>query len=409
MSRPLALDGLTTLVVDDDPLMVEVISMVLRDLGLSTVDAAFDGAAALERLGTSSVDLLVCDLNMPGMDGIRLLSHVASLPARPAIILLSGEDPRILEAARQFAEAKALTIIGAASKPVTSESLTGLLQSFRHSEEKRPAQRERPLVDCRKVKLGLSDHAIALAYQPKVDLIDGRLIGVEALLRWNDAELGVLSPPEIVRAAESCHLIDDLTIGVLACAVRDRAALAHNGIDTNIAFNVSMHNLHNLAIVDRMSELVIEAGDQPSRFTVEVTETHLIEDLTSVLEALLRLRLQGFKIAIDDYGTGAATMQFLMQLPSTELKIDRTFVAAATRSESGRALLQSAIDLGLQLGQDVIAEGVETAGEAQLLQQLGCRFAQGYFYGRPMTLDAFTRWIAQHRPPARRAQQRIRE
>jgi len=390
------LNGLSTLVVDDDPLMVEVISTVLRDLGLAVVDGVADGAAALQRLGESTIDLLVCDLNMPGMDGIRLLSRVAALTTRPAIILLSGEDPRILEAACRFAEAKELTIIGAASKPITPESLMGLLDAFQQPQIKQANSRQQ-IVDCQKVRSGLTEHAIALAYQPKVDLVDGRLIGVEALLRWHDAELGVLPPPDIVRAAESCHLIDELTIGVLACAVHGRAAMVRNGIDTNIALNVSMHNLHNLSIVDRMSELVLDAGDQPSHFTLEVTETHLISDLTSVLEALLRLRLQGFKIAIDDYGTGAATMQFLMQLPSTELKIDRCFVAEATRSEAGRAMLQSAIDLGLQLGQDVIAEGVETPGEARLLQQLGCRFAQGYFYGRPMTLEAFTSWIMQHR------------
>lgn len=408
MSRSPHLNGLSTLVVDDDPLMVEVISMVLHDLGLTVVDTAADGAAALERLGTSAVDLLVCDLNMPGMDGIRLLSHIASLPARPAIILLSGEDPRILETARQFAEAKDLTIIGAASKPVTSESLIGLLQTFRRPEQKR-AQRQRLALDCHKIRAGLANRAIALAYQPKVDLVDGRLIGVEALLRWQDAELGLLPPPDVVRVAETCHLIDDLTIGVLACALRDRAALRHNGIETNIAFNVSMHSLHNLSIVDRMSKLVTDAGDLPSHFTIEVTETHLISDLASVLETLLRLRLQGFKIAIDDYGTGAATMQFLMQLPSTELKIDRTFVAAAIKSESGRAMLQSAIELGLLLGQDVIAEGVETAGEAQLLLQLGCRFAQGYFYGRPMALEALPAWIVQHRTLPGQARELARE
>lgn len=396
MSRPSYPPGVRTLVVDDDVFMADVIAVVLRDLGLTDVETATNGEAALQRIDAKRIDLLVCDLNMPGMDGIRLLSHVASLPERPAIILLSGEDARIIEGARQFAEAKQLTIIGTASKPVTSDSLTTLLQGFRRPEKK-PSQDQRPALDCRKVLLGLEDQAITLAYQPKIDLVDGRLVGIEALLRWNDAEFGLLPPPDVVRAAENCHLIDDLTMGVLACAVRDRAALAHDGIDTNIALNVSMHNLHNLAIVDRMSEMVIGAGDQPNHFTLEVTETHLIEDLTSVLEALLRLRLKGFKIAIDDYGTGAATMQFLMQLPSTELKIDRSFVAAATKNESGRALLRSAIDLGLQLGQDVVAEGVETAGEAQLLRQLGCRFAQGYFYGRPMTLEAFTVWRARYR------------
>ncbi|WP_230526314.1 response regulator [Noviluteimonas lactosilytica] len=103
--------------VDDDHLMVEVVSIVLRDLGVRGVDVATDGATALGRLSASSFDILVCDLNMPGMDGLRLLAHVAALPAHPSIILFSGEDPRILEAARQFAEAKTLTILGTLSSP----------------------------------------------------------------------------------------------------------------------------------------------------------------------------------------------------------------------------------------------------------------------------------------------------
>lgn len=394
MACPSTYSGLRTLVVDDDPFMAELVCSVLRELTLDLVDAAYDGGSALERLGAGKVDLLVCDLNMPGMDGIRLLSHVAALPAHPAIILLSGEDSRVLDAARQFAEAKELTIIGTASKPVTAESLINLLNGFRRPQKKQVQDPSFP-VDSRRIRQGLADGAVALAYQPKVDLVDGRLTGVEGLLRWKDAERGVLPAPDVVRAAEDGRLIDELTLQVLACAVNDRATLARRGIDTNIALNVSMHNLQNLALVDRLSEVVRSDGDHPNRFTIEVTETHVIQDLSSVLEALLRLRLQGFKIAIDDYGTGAATMQFLMQLPSTELKIDRTFVSAARRSEPGRALLQSAVELGLQLGQDVVAEGVESAEEALLLRQLGCRFAQGYFFGRPMGIEALVAWAAQ--------------
>ena len=382
--------ALRALVVDDDRFMLNIISLVLGDLGLASVDTATDGAIALERLTRSSIDVLVCDLGMPEMDGIRLLGHVAAMPAQPAVILLSGQDPRILEAARHFAEAKALTILGTATKPVTHASFRSLLEAYRRPGEATIA-RATPTLDDQQLRDGLASHAFDLAYQPKVDLRDGRLVGVEALLRWQD-----VPPPEVVRAAEACALIDELTLAVFDIAVRDRAALARDGIDTNIACNVSMHNLHNLAMVDRIAARVADAGDAPSRYTIEVTETHVIEDLASVLEALIRLRLQGFRIAIDDYGTGAATMQFLMQLPSTELKIDRAFIAAATKSEPGRALLQSAIAIGQELGQDVVAEGVETEEEVRLLRTLGCRYAQGYFYGRPMGRDALAAWAAKH-------------
>src|SRR5690349_10381015 len=135
------LDGLRALVVDDDRLMLEVVSIVLHDLGLRAIDVEIDGAQALERLSTSRFDILVCDLNMPDMDGLHLLSHVAELPAPPAIILISGEDPRILAAGREFAEAKRLTILGALSKPVTHAGMSPLLDAWRPHVASAPAWR----------------------------------------------------------------------------------------------------------------------------------------------------------------------------------------------------------------------------------------------------------------------------
>jgi len=388
--------GLRVLVVDDDPMMVDIITTLLTDAGFPPFETANDGAAALERLAAHPVELLICDLNMPGMDGIRLLSHVASLPESPAIILLSGEDPRVLDVSRQFAEAKGLRILGVLSKPVDFESLTAALRRYQPAGQLPSPESPEVLLDGDQIRIGFSIGALHLAYQPKVDLNNGALIGVEALLRWEDEELGRIPAPEVIRAAESANLIDTLTLAVLTRAVHDRAALLRGGIDINIAFNVSMHNLYNLAIIDRMSEIVAAAHDQPDRFTLEVTETHLLDDVAHVLEALIRSRLQGFKVAIDDYGTGAATMQFLMQLPSTELKIDRSFVAAAPHSEHGRVLLQSAIELGIRLGQIVIVEGVETETEARLARELGCHLGQGYFYGRPMNLDELIAWTYTH-------------
>lgn len=394
------LNTLNILVVDDDRFMVEAVSIALRDLGVASIETATEGAAALDRLLASSFDLLICDLNMPGMDGLGLLGHVASLPVRPAIVLFSGEDPRILEAARQFAEAKSLTILGTASKPMTRQALEGLLRNdgppVRQFEHNARVPLERGHIGA-----GLRTGTVALAYQPKCSLADGSVAGAEALLRWRDPELGNVPPQDIVRAAERHGLIDELTLAVLAIATRDRARLLQAGIDMHIACNVSMHNLYHAAIVERMHAVVAEAGDRPDRYTLEVTETHLIDDLPSVLEALIRLRFQGFGLAIDDYGTGAASMQFLMQLPSTEVKIDRTFVVNAARSEAGRALLQSAIDIGLALDQDVVAEGVETEQDDRLLRTMGCRFAQGYFYARPMPLEALAEWVPRHRPPSR--------
>jgi EAL domain-containing protein (putative c-di-GMP-specific phosphodiesterase class I) len=300
----------------------------------------------------------------------------------------------VLDASRQFAEAKQLTVLGVLRKPVERDSLMSFLKRYRPAD-KRPSLSPMELViGGEDIRLGLVSDAVHLAYQPIVDLHTGALTGVEALLRWQDPELGRVPPPEVIRAAENADLIDALTLAILTQTVRDRDTLAQRGIDTNIAVNVSMQNLRNFSIVDRMVNIVESANDRPERFTLEVTETRLIEDLAQVLEALIRLRLRGFKIAIDDYGTGAATMQLLTQLPSTELKIDRSFVAAAPRSEQGRVLLQSAIELGLKLGQIVVVEGVETEMEARLARELGSHLAQGYLYGRPMPIDELIVWTS---------------
>lgn len=388
--------GLRALVVDDDPVMLEIISALLGDAGLLLPETADKGELALERLAARPFDLLICDLNMPGMDGIRLLSHVAALSRHPAVILLSGEDSRVLDVSRQFAEAKGLTILGVLGKPVDLQSLTTVLARYRPAEGRSWQDAPDVAIDGDAIRGGIDGGALHLAYQPKLELGKRSFVGAEALLRWQDPKLGAVPPSDVVRAAENAGLVDLLTLAVLTQAVADRAALMRNGIDINLAFNVSMHNLHNLSIIDRMSEIVAAADDRPDRYTLEVTETHLMKEPAHVIEALIRSRLRGFKVAIDDYGTGAATMQFLMQLPSTELKIDRSFVAAGPRSEHGRVLLQSAIELGLSLGQTVTVEGVETDQEDRLARELGGHLGQGYLYGRPMELSELIAWACTH-------------
>lgn len=393
------LNKLRALVVDDDPFISEVVVNALRDAGVSLIETAEDGKSALESLIRHPVELLVCDLNMPGMDGIHLMSQLATSALPPAIVLLSGEDLRILDASRQFAEAKHLTVLGVLRKPLTHDVLVEVLHRYQPMLRRLNRASLKLRLDEASLLHGLATGALQLLHQPKVDLRDGSLAGVESLLRWNDARIGAIPPQEVIRAAEDAQVIDALTQEILVQAVQDRAILLSCGMDIDVSINVSMHNLVNARIVDHMSDIVRAFGDFPSRYTLEITENHLIKDLAQVLETLIRARLRGFKIAIDDYGTGAATMQLLMQLPSTELKIDRIFISMASRHDLGRSMLQSAVELGLQLGQTVTAEGVETAVQDRIARESGCHLGQGYYYGRPMTTDALMTWnvARQHR------------
>lgn len=388
--------NLRVLVVDDDPMMTALIEFLLRDHNVARINAINEGSAALEHLSAQTTDLLICDLNMPGMDGVQLMNRIASLDRRPAIILLSGEDPRILDSSRQFAEAKRLTVIGVLRKPVVRGALIELLSRYRPDLGRNDHERPQADLDADDLMGGLGSGALHLFYQPKIDLRSGVLVGVESLLRWNDPVHGSVSPSRIVSTAERHGLIDELTLAVLARSARDRSSAIAQGLATNFAINLSLRNLKEADIVERMHGTVTDARSEPSDFTLEITETHLVDDIAGVLEALIRLRLLGFKIALDDYGTGASTMQMLSRFPSTELKIDRSFVAAAPLSTQGRAFLQSAIELGLQMGQSVVAEGIETENERALAFELGCQVGQGYLFAKPLPLEALLAWADEH-------------
>ncbi|WP_190285662.1 EAL domain-containing response regulator [Montanilutibacter psychrotolerans] len=399
MQRDLDVNGvgchkrLRTIVIDDDPFFVELLCALLRDAGLNEIDVATSGDDALSKIGPTPPDLLVCDLNMPTMDGVQLLQAVASLGVRPSIILVSGEDVRVLDATRRFAEAIGLPVLGVLSKPISSDALLDLLRQYRPQPVPQEDHEVTISMEARQLMSGLKTGAMHLAYQPKVELATGALYGVECLLRWEDAQIGSISPRDVVTAAEKSGVINELTLAILDQVAIDHAAMEHSGVRTNCAVNLSMRSLYEVEMVDRMKAALAAEGGLFRDYTFEVTETHMVEDLPRVLEALIRLRLSGFSVSIDDYGTGASTMQMLAQLPSSELKIDRSFVAAGVRSEEGRLFLRSAIELGLGLNQTIVAEGVEIQKEHELAHQLGCHLGQGFLYARPMPLDELLTWV----------------
>ncbi|MFL6766193.1 MAG: EAL domain-containing protein [Sphingomicrobium sp.] len=236
-----------------------------------------------------------------------------------------------------------------------------------------------------------------VAYQPKLELATRRMIGAEALARWTHPEKGPIAASEFVAAAEQHNRIGKLTDFVLEKAVAAAAQINKRGIEFDIAVNLSARLLADKGFTLRLSALLARHGLAPHRLTLELTETAAVAGSGDGLDMITRLRELGVNIAIDDYGTGLSTLDYLKKIPANEIKIDQSFVKGIADNRSDRLMVQSTIGLVHSLGRRVVAEGVEHRDILDLLIEMNCDIAQGFAIGRPMSLDSLTKRIASDR------------
>jgi EAL domain-containing protein (putative c-di-GMP-specific phosphodiesterase class I) len=236
-----------------------------------------------------------------------------------------------------------------------------------------------------------------VAYQPKLELATRRMIGAEALARWTHPEKGPVAASEFVAAAEQHNRIGKLTDFVLEKAVAAAAAINKRGLDFDIAVNLSARLLTDKGFTLRLSALLARHGLAPQHLTLELTETAALTGSGEGLDMITRLRDLGINIAIDDYGTGLSTLDYLKKIPANELKIDQSFVKGIVDNRSDRLMVQSTIGLAHSLDRKVVAEGVEQRDILDLLITMGCDIAQGFAIGRPMSLESLTKRLSADR------------
>ena len=242
----------------------------------------------------------------------------------------------------------------------------------------------------------LEEQRLNMVYQPKVSLREGRLTRVEALVRWEDPELGRVEPSRFVPLAEEHGLIDDLTHWGLRTILRQWLDWCDQGIDTNLAFNISALSLQHLDFPD-LVERMCRALDVPTdRLVLELTEG-ATQPLVKLMDTLTRFRIKGIGLAIDDFGTGYSTLMQLRHLPFTEVKIDQSFVADIDRSRDSRLIVQTIVDLAHGLGLVATAEGVETVEQLRVVQELGCDVVQGYLISQPLEPERLKPWTEEFR------------
>jgi diguanylate cyclase (GGDEF)-like protein len=234
---------------------------------------------------------------------------------------------------------------------------------------------------------------MVLHYQPKLQLEGGRIIGVEALVRWRHPERGLLGPGEFVPVAEQSDLILTLTDHVLDRALHDHRNWTKGGPELSVAVNLGVRSLLVHDLPDRISAALTKHGTDPGDLILEITESAFITDISRAMNVLGRLRELGVRISIDDFGTGYSSMTYLQALPADELKIDRGFVGSL-KGDRSEAIVRATLQLGHSLGLWVTAEGVEDEETLTQLRQIGCDVAQGYHICRPVPNDDLLNWFA---------------
>lgn len=292
---------------------------------------------------------------------------------------------------------EAAAVMGAARVGMRQAKLLGpnTVLAYQPAFDRRAAERAQLLL---RLRAGLMANELFLLYQPQVDLASGRIIGAEALLRWNSAD-GPVSPAEFIPLAEQSahiHAIGHFVVEQ-ACAALRRLATCGLG-ELGVSVNVSARQFERPDLIGELVRMLGAAGVSTRRLGIEVTETAAMQDFERVSRQLAEYRQCGGFVAIDDFGTGMSSLEYLLELPADHLKLDITFVAQLEHDERCRSIARMIVDLGRRLGLQVVAEGVETAWQADWLRDNGCHVAQGWLFGRPMALDALIPLAAS--PPA---------
>jgi EAL domain-containing protein (putative c-di-GMP-specific phosphodiesterase class I)/DNA-binding NarL/FixJ family response regulator len=386
--------SLRMMVVEDQAVQRRIAVRMLRNLGVEDVEEAEDGLQALMLLKgrATGPDIVLSDLRMPGMDGIEFLRELGQARPTTSVVLTSGLEPTLMGAAEAVARADGLDVLGTLEKPLTPDKLGNVLRRYVPPGDRHSLTFTRPL-EREELEQAIADGRIYAEFQPRVRVADSDVRGAEALARWRHAERGRIPPAEFIPMAEQCGLIDSLTWVMLDQAMTQAALWKRLGEDWTVSVNLSLHYLGYQSVADRIAALAERHAIEPRRIILEVTESLASTRVSTVIANLARLRMRGFGIAIDDYGTGYASLAQLCQIPFSELKVDRSFVHGASDRPTLKALLSSCLELARQLRLESVAEGVESAADLSMLRQLGCDEVQGYLIARPMPADELGTWI----------------
>jgi EAL domain-containing protein (putative c-di-GMP-specific phosphodiesterase class I) len=390
------------LVIDDNRDLCEFISLAADHFNWECKTTS--NAASFLKALTPDITLILLDLVMPEMDGIELLRLLGQQQCGAGIVLMSGVGKRVMETADELARTLGLHIVGHLQKPFDLNQLETVMTRPHRAINHMPASgaRERRVISNDDLRLALQRNEFVLHYQPQIEFATGKVVGMEALVRWLHPDGSLIFPDDFISSLETMGSIDDLGWLVAERAFAEmRQFVDGRGDMPAVSINASVHSLLDLNFPDKLIALANKFGVPAEKITIEITESGLIKELSKSLDVLTRLRMKGVQISIDDFGTGYSMLQQLRRIPATELKIDRSFVNGMFTNDGDRIIVQKTIEIGQELGMKVVVEGVENAAQLEFMRRNDCDMAQGYFFTRPLPPEAAVAWLKEYRskPP----------
>lgn len=377
------------LIVDDDPDVREFVAAVAEDVGFG-VRTAGGREEFVRHYEAVRPTVIVLDLMMPSTDGIEFLRLLADHRSPSKIVLVSGADARVLATAKRLGATYGLRMLGVVRKPIAVEELeTTLRKALPMGHD----------VDRESLKSAIDGGNLVVHFQPKSDLIadERAVVGCEALVRWNHETRGLLGPDTFIPVAERTGLIGSITDYVLERALRQARRWQDEGLQLSVAVNLAPQLLTDLQLPDRTAALAKEYGIDPSRLTIEITESGAMQDAALSMDILTRFRLKGFSLSLDDFGTGYSSLVQLYRMPFNEMKIDKSFVMEIGDSEEAAKIIAAIAGLAHSLGMKLCAEGLETDVALRLLRSLDCELAQGFLISKALPPDDFLAFVRKQR------------
>ncbi|MCE5979575.1 EAL domain-containing response regulator [Pseudomonas sp. JR33AA] len=390
------MQDLTVLVLEDEPFQRLVTVTALEKALSSPILQAADGEEAIAVLASSdAVDIVLCDLKMAGMDGLAFLRQASGSGKVGAVVLCSELDPLLRHATVAMIQCLGLTFLGDLGKPFKLDGFRQLVkryQEHRSATPKRLSPAELPTLS--DMQRGLDNGEFEAYYQPKITLDGQQLAGAEVLARWVHPQLGVLPPGHFLPVMEAHDLIDRMFWQLFDQGLALQQRLAATGRSINLAFNLHPTQLAGAELTAQISTLLKRSQIPAASVTFEVTESGVISAPASSLENLVRLRMLGCGLAMDDFGAGYSSLARLSELPFSQIKLDRVFVHKMQSQPKSAAIISCSVALAQALSVSLVVEGVETTEQQARLIELGVTLAQGFLFARPMPEAHFIDFFA---------------